>query len=110
MEIGHVRGNSSLSPASKGQKASSGRDAEKIRTDQAPHDQLDIQGAALDARALGRLAEQSLLDESGDRARHFQQVKTRLLSGALDRPEVFVETARIILSTGTAGFMDPWAP
>lgn len=110
MEIGHIRGNNSLSPATKGQKAASGRDADKVRPDQAPQDQLDIQGVPLDTRALEQLAEQSLLDESGDRARHFQQVRNRLLSGALDRPEVFVETARIMLSTGTAGFVDPWAP
>ena len=110
MEIGQVRGNSGLPPTAKGQKAPSGRDAEKVRTDPAPQDQLDIQGASLDAQAIGKLAERSLLDESSDRARHFQQVKTKLLSGELDRPDVFVETARIILSTGTSGFMDPWAP
>jgi hypothetical protein len=110
MEIGHVRGNSSLPPASKGPKAASGRDAEKVRPDQAPQDQLDIQGAARDAEAVQKLAEQSLLESEGDRARRLQQVKTKLLSGELDRPDVFLETARIILSVGSEGFLESWLP
>lgn len=101
MNVGHVKGAGGIEPTpNRGDKAVKGDNAELGRSGERS-DEAQISSASRDTlKAVEALSQRAQGQE--DRVEKVDAARARLESGALDRPEVYEQTAKALLEDNRA--------